>query len=123
MINRHDPYMSGESIPEFFTPARTKLFGKILQERANLHRYSRKPIPLEKKKEMETKFKDFTQYKLHELQYENDYELVVKKNQNDNIAPSILLLPDYLVQECLNDDDRKYLESFTEYRSDFLYVE
>ena len=51
MQSKFDPSVTKNPIPDFFTPARTKVFMKMIQDKRNNNHIDRKPIPKKKREE------------------------------------------------------------------------
>ena len=69
MENKYDPETSGEPIPEFFTPARTRLYFKVLQEMRNSSIVTRKPMPKKVKEKFVNMCKEYNEFKAAEEMY------------------------------------------------------
>ena len=95
------PREIGEEQPPFFMPVRYKLLVKCYQDIRNSNRFSRKPMPEEKRLELARRSKEYNIYKYHEVS-------MIEREANEHVKAQVgaieacLFLPDYLMEETLN---------------------
>ena len=116
------PRELGEEQPPFFMPVRYKLFAKCFQEFRNSNRFSRKPMPEEVRLELCKRSREYNMYKHHEVQ-------MIEREANDHVKAQMsaleacLFLPDYLMDETLNETGAQQSEAMEEFMPGVLYME
>ena len=106
----------------FFIPARTKLLFKCLSEQQNNTRYSRKPMPLEVKKNFVEKIQEYMAFKQAERIMIQQEELNYLKAKIPAVD-ALFFLPDYLFHEAVEFNDEILAEQMQEYNLGQLYLE
>lgn len=122
MAHTRSPKDRGEEMPGFFTNARYKLMYKVMQDHKNCKRLGRKPLPAELKKKIAEQSKEYHAYKVVEkdnLERELNAQTKVQLKAMD----AICFLPDYLMEECLEENSEKLTLDMMEFEPSTLYME
>ncbi len=111
-INRYDDDETGEPPIEQLSGAKAKTIFKMLNEVQNMHRHSRKAIPLEEKAEYIKICKEFSLWKTN-IWRSQFHEIKNCLNNEEEMLKSGLLLPPDLMEELFDvegvlDDDEAY---------------
>lgn len=116
------PKDTGEELPPFFLPPRYKLMYKVLQDHKTCARIGRKPVPDDVKLKFAEASKEYNAYKVVEkahIEKETNEQLKVQMKAMD----AICFLPDYLMEECLNEGGETMNEDMKEFRPAMMYME
>ena len=112
----------GEEQLPFFMAMRSKLYFKCLQDLRNSNRFTRKPMPQEIKKEYAQKAKEFYAYKLAEKSILQAEANEIFKSQTKAFE-SVLFLPDYLMEEALEETGESRSGDMEEFQPAKMYTE
>ena len=105
----------GEELPPFFMPQRYKLLFKMVQDQHNSNFPARKPMPPALKREFAEKSKEYHAYKIAEMNLVKKEEEIHLRASFDALD-SVLFLPDYLMDECLNETSQNDFDEMGEFR-------
>ena len=112
----------GEEQPPFFMPARYRLLVKCYQEFRNSNRFSRKPMPDDVRIEFARRSKEYQMYKHHEVtMLEKEGTLQLKSHHQ--ALEACLFLPDYLMEETLEEKGGQISEAMEEFMPGVMYME
>lgn len=112
----------GEEVPQLFSPQRTKLLFRMLQDNKNSTRIYRKPMPLDVKLDFAKKSKEYHAFKQVE-KTDVEKELAAQLQVQLKAIDSIFFLPDYLMEECLGEDGEMREEDTREYEPYIMYID
>lgn len=118
-INRYDDDETGEPPIEQLSGPKAKTVFKMLNESQNIHRHSRKEIPIEEKTEYIKKCKEYSLWKTNIWRHQF-HEIKNCLNKEEEMLKSALLLsPDlmeevYDVEQALDDNEIYKTEPITE---------
>jgi len=117
-----NPRDTGEEVLPFFQPQRYKLMYKVLADHKNCTRVGRKPMPDSLKLEFAQASKEYHAFKQIERE-EIEKEINAQLREQNKAMDSILYLPDYLLEECLQDSGEKESQEMAEFFPSILYTE
>ena len=116
-VNRFDTDFTSE---KFYTPTRTRLFFRMLQDMRNNNKVTRKPMPEKVKKEFAKKAKEYNEYKVFELQHiHKEQESFLKVRAE--CAKAAMFLPTYLYNEVAFDQPAG--DRYDEFNPYVLYID
>ena len=92
----------GLEIPPFFMPQRYKLLFNVMQDHKNAHRYGRKPMPIELKRQLAEQLKEYNEFKTAEKTL-LDRERIKMVELQVKALDAAVFFPDYLIDEMFNE--------------------
>ena len=113
---------SGEEVPPFFMPQRYKLLFKVMEDHKNCTRLGRKPMPVEVRERLAAVSKEYNEFKTAEKTL-MDMERGRLVATQIKAADAIFYLPDYLLEEALNDSGIQAMEDAQEFAPSVVYME
>ncbi len=118
-INRYDDDETGEPPIEQLSQTKAKTVFKMLNDFQNMHRFSRKEIPLEEKKEYIQKCKEFSLWKTNVWRHEFNEIKNCLAGEEEMLKSGLLLPPDLMeevfdIEGALNDTEAYQTEPITE---------
>ena len=117
-----DPEVSGERVPDFYTPSRVRLYYKIISDLRNCNKITRKQMPENIKKELAKKAKEYGEYKAYEFNH-----VYNESNRAFNIKIQAMrawwFLPEHLFHEIASDTHKSNTESMKGFTTEDLYIE
>lgn len=116
------PKDTGEEMPPFFLGPRVKLMYRVLQDHKNCARVGRKPMPEDMRKMFVAKSKEYHAYKVLEMMHIEQENVGVLKAQMTALD-AIVHLPDYLMDECLDETGDTHFEDVDEFSPSMMYLE